>query len=201
VPRDHPDALAEALDQARVVRGVVPGGGVRAGQHLAAEALRGLHRAQAGAVHGAAHGEGALGAEHGGLDGVGHGEHRDDGGQAGEHRVHHGGDGFGRGQGAGGVVHEHDLVVLGGRREGERDGLLPGGAAGDDDHPGAEPGEHPPDLGHALVRGRGGHDDQVDAAGGEQPAHRVQQDRLAADRAQGLGGTGTEPLTTPGRRN
>ena len=81
--------------------------GVRVGplEHVPAEALRGLHRAQPAAVDG---GDDAVAVDL--LDGVGHRHNRDHGLGTGaygvDHPLHH----LDRDQAAGGVVHQHDVV-------------------------------------------------------------------------------------------
>ena len=97
----RPSASTSPASSVDRQRGV--GGGVRLGQDVAGEALRGLHRAQRRAVDGRGHHVAVDG-----LDGVGDRQHRHHGRLARAHRVHDRLDELDRRQGARGVVHQDD---------------------------------------------------------------------------------------------
>ena len=137
--------MPEPLDHARVVGRTVASRAtcrVRAQRASSAvEALRGLHGAQPRPLRG---GDDRLGlrrpyAGSTSLTVSGERQRRDDGGRSVpyglDHRVH-GVDGHKR---AGGVVHEHDVDVVGERVEAEAYGLLAGLTAGDDQEVGRAP--------------------------------------------------------------
>lgn len=123
------DGMSGGLHEGGVVGVIAVGFGHRREEDVAPEALRSLGGGEFGAVD---RRDDLLARDT--FDGVDDGEHR-------QHRIAsrlerglHAGEHLGRGEGARGVVHEHELHVGPDGVQSRGDGLLPGVTAGDDRH-------------------------------------------------------------------
>ncbi len=145
------------------------------------EALRGLHGDQFAAVDGLDDGP-----VDDALDGVGDGQHRDDAASRRANRVGDPVEHLGRGEGPCRIVHEHDIHLVGERRQARGDRLLARCAARDHDRrrAGFDLGVERDDGARVFEVGRRRHHDQLGVGGN-------------AHRARGRGSTTTRARRTP----
>jgi hypothetical protein len=196
VPWHHMHRQSEPFDKPCIVScsGLIEvRGRVRGLQNLALEALWCLDRAKRGTIDRALDGAALVDS----LDGVHDGQTGHDRRVTGTHRCYHGCDHLDRDQWSGSVVHEDDINVVRQREQGSCNRVLSGFAASNHKDLGEEGllGKHRGNALGAVLRRRD--DDQVDDPTCRQGTNRVHEHRDAAQWAQGLGNSWSEPAVRP----